>query len=370
MKSSYLLFVIFIIAVSVAFSQNQIIKVPLKIEIGKKFPAFPWGEVLAFDKQQIITKSPMGDFLKIERSTNKQDIFVVTLFKNSLSKSSNDLMFEMGFDDSKIVTRRIVFKNGASILREFEFTSQRDLDEKNDVFSIKANYSANGIFQLKDCKVSLSLFDLIPNGDFTDDFKQGSNLGIDRNNDGKLSGKGEWLFSDSIIDLCGKNYLISNIAQDGRSILLKQTNLQNVKLFDKSPAFDFTLVNNKSLSSDSLKGKSYLIDFWATWCGICIEKMPEIKELENTIPIIYFNTDAIKRKPAALELINKLNILDSSVLRISPNADNFYKSYQRFYMGLPFYVLIDSEGRFRYGGGGGENLKDLKEKIAEINKQQ
>jgi hypothetical protein len=91
--------------------------------------------------------------------------------------------------------------------------------------------------------------------------------------------------------------------------------------------------------------------------------------LEKTLPVIYFNTDVVERKQLALELINKLGILETSVLKSSPNAGNFYKSYQRYYSGMPFYVLIDGEGKFRYGGGGGDDLKELKGKIAELNKQ-
>lgn len=364
---SILLSVVLPLTISTSvFAQSQVIKVPLKIENGKKSFAFTWSKELAFDKQQLVTKIQTGEFMKIERSTEKENLFIVTIDKISQNKFSKDEKFEIGIDDNKTFTRQIVFKSGKSAFREFEFTSKRDQDKKVDYFYIRANYSAIGIFRVKTCKIPLSLVDLISDGDFTTDVTAGSNLGIDRNNDGKFWGVGEWLFSDMIVDLCGKNYLISNIAQDGSSLSLKRTNLQNVKLYQKSPDFNFTLVNDKNFSSASLKGKPYLIDFWATWCGICITKMPEIKELEGKLPIIFFNTDTIKRKPDALKLIDKMNIKEISVLRFSPNADNFYKSYQRFYLGLPFYVLIDGEGRFRYGGNGGEDLKELKSELKKL----
>lgn len=341
-------------------AQNQVIKIPLKIEAGKVFPGFVRGVTLNFDENEIVTDTPTGETIKIKRSSEKKDTFTVTIKKNIQSSSSLLESFEVGVDDQKKFTQKLLLQNQKPLPLEFIFISERKPERKLDVFYVKANYSLGGLFQSKGCNIPFSLFDLIPDGNLSNDFRQGSNLGIDRNGDGKIYGKGEWLFSDSIVDLCGKNYLISKIAQDRSYLSLKQTNLQNVKLFQESPKFNFNFVNSKNLSSESLKGKPYLVDFWATWCSACLAKMPEVKQLEGKLPIIYFNTDTISRKTDALNLIEKLNIKETSVLKFSTGADNFYKSYQRVYPGLPFYVLIDGEGRFRYGGGGGEDLKELK----------
>ncbi|MBF0517504.1 MAG: TlpA family protein disulfide reductase [Nitrospirae bacterium] len=48
-----------------------------------------------------------------------------------------------------------------------------------------------------------------------------------------------------------------------------------------SAAADFTLktVDGKDFSLSSLRGKTVLINFWATWCPPCIEELPSMNKL-------------------------------------------------------------------------------------------
>lgn len=46
-----------------------------------------------------------------------------------------------------------------------------------------------------------------------------------------------------------------------------------------SPSFAFTTLDGKQIQSADLRGKRVVLNFWATWCGVCKMEIPEINQL-------------------------------------------------------------------------------------------
>ena len=49
--------------------------------------------------------------------------------------------------------------------------------------------------------------------------------------------------------------------------------------FTKALDFEVRGFNGEALSLNKYRGKVILLDFWATWCGPCLEEMPNVKRV-------------------------------------------------------------------------------------------
>lgn len=120
-----------------------------------------------------------------------------------------------------------------------------------------------------------------------------------------------------------------------------------VRVGETAPDFTITLTDGKQVSLSSLRGKVVMLQFTASWCGVCRKEMPFIekdiwlKHKDNTdFALIGIDRDEPLDKVLAFAKSTGVTY----PLGLDPGADIFAK-YALRESGITRNVLIDKEGR-------------------------
>lgn len=124
----------------------------------------------------------------------------------------------------------------------------------------------------------------------------------------------------------------------------------NIKIGDKIQDFTMTLINGKTVSSKDWKGKVVMLQFTATWCGVCRKAIPFI---ENEIWLKHkknpkfelFGVDRDEPIETVKKFAKEVDI--TYPLAIDPNADIF-GLFAGKKAGVTRNVILDQEGRIAY----------------------
>mgnify|MGYP000008902707 FL=1 len=120
-----------------------------------------------------------------------------------------------------------------------------------------------------------------------------------------------------------------------------------VKVGDEAPDFEMTLTDGQKVKLSSLRGKVVMLQFTASWCGVCRKEMPFIekdiwqKHKDNASFALYgVDRDEPLEKVKAFAKQTKVTY----PLGLDPGADIFAK-YAVRNAGIIRNVLIDKTGK-------------------------
>ena len=125
----------------------------------------------------------------------------------------------------------------------------------------------------------------------------------------------------------------------------------------------------------SLKGKTILINVWATWCGPCLEEIPELNQLVadfgNREDIVFIALDDLD-KAQENEKMKRFNIqFDYQLFFEQKQLIDLLYSYKLTSekKALPLNVLIDKEGKigFYYTSYKPEKIDEIREYLTSLN---
>ena len=138
-----------------------------------------------------------------------------------------------------------------------------------------------------------------------------------------------------------------------------------VHVGDSAPSFSLKDTRTREFSLDELRGKVVLLNFFATWCGPCVQEMPHLQEIWDE----YGERDdfamlIIGRKEAD-ELIAVFQSKYGYTVPMASDADqSVYSLYAKKLIPRTYVIAQDGKICFACGDLNEENLNDLRKELA------
>ena len=120
-----------------------------------------------------------------------------------------------------------------------------------------------------------------------------------------------------------------------------------VKVGDIAPDFEMTLANGETIQLSSLRGKVVMLQFTASWCGVCRKEMPYIEKdiwnkHKNNPEFALYGIDREEPVEKVNELIEKTGV--TYPIGLDPDA-GIFTLYAEEKAGITRNVIIDRDGR-------------------------
>lgn len=144
---------------------------------------------------------------------------------------------------------------------------------------------------------------------------------------------------------------------------------QDLKVGSKAPAINVASWIKGKPTKTFEKGKTYVVEFWATWCGPCKESIPHLTELSKKFKdVTFIGVDSFERPADNLDAVKKFveemgSKMDYNVAVDGSKAfmaDNWMKAAKQ--NGIPTAFVVNGEGVIAWIG----HPMEMEDKLGEI----
>ena len=132
--------------------------------------------------------------------------------------------------------------------------------------------------------------------------------------------------------------------------LLTNLGVLAAEVGEKAPSFSIvSLTSNETVSLDDFKGKVVILDFWASWCGPCMQEIPRV----NAVVDAYGEDVAVLGVNMGEDARTVERAVEARGMRYPSVLDPRSALGTKFAVqSIPLVVVLDATGRIRYRGNG------------------
>lgn len=122
-------------------------------------------------------------------------------------------------------------------------------------------------------------------------------------------------------------------------------------LNDETVSLELKTLNDESMSLDALKGKVVLINFWASWCGPCLEELPQLEALtriykSESVAFLAVNLDTNDEEEYRKDLVLSTKARLAPSMTYLMGNDEVRREFG--FDKIPYTCIVDREGHIRY----------------------
>mgnify|MGYP001773945516 CR=1 FL=1 len=124
-----------------------------------------------------------------------------------------------------------------------------------------------------------------------------------------------------------------------------------------APDFVLKDINGNNIRLSDFRGRVILLNFWATWCNVCVDEMDSLNRVYRDMKDKGFVVVAVsidQSEKAVKEFVRHKNL--SFPVLLDPEKEVYFDKYAAF--GLPTSFLIDKKGYIRERYIGEEDWQD------------